>query len=109
MAVMRWRTQGLEPWSSAPDIGEMQSEMNRLFDTFFGRPAQLGVSERVWAPVADMYETKDELVIKLALAVTVPVLVMAVYLLIVRRLGEGAVAVDCRGTLADTSHKELHP
>jgi hypothetical protein len=29
--------------------------------------------------------------------------------LIVRRLGEGAVAVDSRGTLADTSHKELHP
>jgi acetyl-CoA synthetase (ADP-forming) len=28
--------------------------------------------------------------------------------LIVRRQGEGAVAVDRRGTLADTSHKELH-
>ena len=67
MSVVRWHTQGLEPWSSARDIGEVQSEMNRLFDGFFGRPAQLGVSERVWAPVADMYETKDELVIKLDL------------------------------------------
>jgi HSP20 family protein len=67
MAVMRWRNQGLEPWSSARDIGDVQSEMNRLFDGFFGRPAQSGVSERVWAPVADMYETKDELLIKLDL------------------------------------------
>jgi HSP20 family protein len=67
MAVMRWRSQGLEPWSSARDIGEVQSEMNRLFDGFFGRPAQSGVTERVWAPVADMYETKDELLIKLDL------------------------------------------
>jgi HSP20 family protein len=41
--------------------------MNRLFDDFFGRPTQAGASERVWAPVADMYETKDELVIKLDL------------------------------------------
>jgi HSP20 family protein len=67
MAVMHWRNQSLEPWSSARDIGEVQSEMNRLFDSFFGRPARSGVSERVWAPVADMYETKDELVIKLDL------------------------------------------
>jgi HSP20 family protein len=67
MAVMRWRNQGLEPWSSARDIGEVQAEMNRLFDGFFGRPAQSGVAERVWAPVADMYETKDDLVIKLDL------------------------------------------
>jgi HSP20 family protein len=67
MAVMHWRNQGLEPWSSVRDIGEVQSEMNRLFDGFFGRPAQPGVSERVWAPVADMYETKDELVVKLDL------------------------------------------
>src|SRR2546427_2639286 len=67
MSVVRWGSQGLEPWSSARDIGEVQSEMNRLFDGFFGRPTQAGASERVWAPVADMYETKDELVIKLDL------------------------------------------
>jgi HSP20 family protein len=67
MAVMRWRNQSLEPWSPARDIGEVQWEMNRLFDGFFGRPAQPGVSERVGAPVADVYETEDELVIKLDL------------------------------------------
>lgn len=40
--------------------------MNRLFDNFFGRPAGLGVVERVWAPAMDMYdmyETKDDLVV----------------------------------------------
>jgi hypothetical protein len=39
MSVMRWRSQGLEPWSSARHIGEVQAEMNRLFDGFFGGPA----------------------------------------------------------------------
>jgi HSP20 family protein len=66
MAVMRWRPvgQGLEPWVGARELGDIQTEVNRLFGTFFGRSAQAGPSERSWAPVADMYETKDELVIK---------------------------------------------
>jgi HSP20 family protein len=41
--------------------------MNRLFDSFLGRPAHSGALERAWAPAADMYETTDELVIKLDL------------------------------------------
>ena len=66
MAVMRWRPvgQGLEPWVGAREVGDIQSEVNRLFDSFFGRSAQAGMPEHVWAPAADMYETKDELVIK---------------------------------------------
>jgi len=66
MAVMRWRpfSQGLEPWAGARELGDIQSEVNRLFDSFFGRPFQGGAPERAWAPAADMYETKDELVIK---------------------------------------------
>ena len=66
MAVMRWRPfgQGLEPWVGARELGDIQSEVNHFFDTFFGRSAQSGVPERAWAPAADMYETKDELVIK---------------------------------------------
>lgn len=69
MTVMRWRpmSQGLEPWVGAREIGDIQSEVNRLFDTFFGRPVQGGSPERSWAPAADMYETKDELVIKVDL------------------------------------------
>jgi len=66
MAVMRWRpvSQGLGPWVGASELGDIQTEVNRLFGTFFGRSAQAGPSERSWAPAADMYETKDELVIK---------------------------------------------
>ena len=65
MALVRFR-----PFSSAldpfRDLSGTQSEMNRLFDGFFGRPSQVGQvggMERVWAPAVDMYETKDELVI----------------------------------------------
>jgi HSP20 family protein len=66
MAVMGWRpfTQELEPWVGARELGEMQSEVGRLFDTFLGRSAPSTPQERTWAPAADMYETKDELVIK---------------------------------------------
>jgi HSP20 family protein len=66
MAVMRWRpfSQGLETWAGARELGEMQSEVSRLFDAFLGRSAQSAPQERAWAPAADMYETKDELVIK---------------------------------------------
>ena len=66
MAMMRWRPfgQGLEPWLGAGELGAIQSEVNRLFDTSFGCSAPNGASERAWAPAADMYETKDELVIK---------------------------------------------
>jgi HSP20 family protein len=45
----------------------MQSEVNRLLETVFGRTAQGGVQERAWVPAADMHETKDELVIKVDL------------------------------------------
>ena len=35
--------------------------MNQLFDGVFGRPAAAATSERMWLPLYDMYETKDEL------------------------------------------------
>ncbi|HEV8641194.1 MAG TPA: Hsp20/alpha crystallin family protein [Methylomirabilota bacterium] len=35
--------------------------MNRLFDNFFGRPSAVATAERVWLPLCDMYETKDDL------------------------------------------------
>jgi HSP20 family protein len=66
---MQWRpfNQGLEPWAGARELGGVQSEVNRFLDTFFGRSAQGDEQERTWTPVADMYETKDELVIKVDL------------------------------------------
>jgi len=37
--------------------------MNRLFDSFFGRPATVATGERMWAPLLDVSETKDDLVV----------------------------------------------
>ena len=67
MALVRFRPFGqvVDPFR---DLGDIQSEMNRLFDSFFGRPApQTGSIERVWAPAVDMHETKDELVMNIEL------------------------------------------
>jgi len=63
MAIVRFR-----PFSQAVDsfrdFGDMQAEVNRLFDNFLGRPAQQpGSMERVWAPAVDMYETKEAIVV----------------------------------------------
>ncbi len=59
MAIVRFR-QAVDPFR---DFGDIQTEVNRLFDSFLGRPAQTPAMERVWAPAVDMYETKDELVV----------------------------------------------
>ncbi len=66
MAVICWRPfgRGLEPWVGARELADIPSEVNRLFDTSFGWSAPNGALERAWVPAADMYETKDELVIK---------------------------------------------
>ena len=63
MAIVRFR-----PFSQAVDsfrdFGDMQAEVNRLFDNFLGRPMQQHAGmERVWAPAVDVYETKDALVV----------------------------------------------
>jgi len=48
----------LQRWEGLTDI---QQEMNRLFDSFFGRPATMQTSDRLWLPLVDMSETKDDL------------------------------------------------
>jgi HSP20 family protein len=61
MALVRFRpfTQTLDP---TRELGDIQSEVNRLFDSFFGRPSQVGV-ERAWAPGVDIFETEEDLVV----------------------------------------------
>ncbi len=68
MTMERWR-----PFGTLMERGEgfrdIQSEMNRLFDSFFGRgtaPAA-GAGGRGWMPAVDMYETKDYLVLHVEL------------------------------------------
>jgi HSP20 family protein len=62
MAIVRFRPfgQAVEPFR---DFDDVQTEVNRLFDNFLGRPAQANGMERMWSPAVDMHETKDEVVV----------------------------------------------
>ena len=59
----------LERWDPFRNMSDVQGEVSRLFDTFFGRPTVggNGPSPRMWVPVLDMYETKDDLVVSFEL------------------------------------------
>jgi HSP20 family protein len=65
MAMDRWRPFGstIEHWEPFRDPAGIQGEINRLFDSFFGRPSTVAAGERLWAPLADVRQTKDDLVI----------------------------------------------
>jgi HSP20 family protein len=49
-------------WDPAREVDSLQSEMNRLFDTFFGGNDTPGV--RRWVPAMDLVETDDHLVLR---------------------------------------------
>jgi HSP20 family protein len=62
MAMERWRPFGFaDRWEPFRNVSDIQGEVNRLFDTFLGRPA--APATRSWLPAVDMHETKDELVL----------------------------------------------
>ena len=64
MAMERWRPFGsMERWDPFRGIGEIQSEVNRLFDSWSGRGNTVG--ERMWLPAVDVHETKDDFVLTL--------------------------------------------
>jgi HSP20 family protein len=59
MALIRW-----EP---VRELNTIQSEMNRLFNTFFEAPAQgsgTGATLRRWIPAMDLVETEDDFVLR---------------------------------------------
>ena len=60
MALIRFR-----PFSQelSSDLTDIQAQVNRFFDGFLGQPTGSGKIERVWAPTADMYETKNQFVV----------------------------------------------
>ena len=45
------------------DLTDMQKEMNRLFDDFFGE-RRTGMTEGQWVPAVDVSETESELVVR---------------------------------------------
>jgi HSP20 family protein len=53
MAIVRW-----EP---AREVDSLQTEVNRVFDAFFGQGTN---PSRRWVPAMDLVETGDELVLK---------------------------------------------
>jgi len=61
MAIVRW-----EPFR---ELGSIQSEMNRLFNTVLDGPSAAGQGgvQRRWAPAMDLVESGDHYVLKLDL------------------------------------------
>src|SRR5436190_600437 len=56
MAIVRW-----EP---SRELDSLQSEFNRLFDTFLGNGGRNELRPRRWVPAMDLVETDDHLVLK---------------------------------------------
>jgi len=52
-------------WDPFRDMVSIRDEIDRLFDGFFGRmPAKRSVMEGIWAPLVDIEETKDDILIR---------------------------------------------
>jgi len=56
MALVRW-----EP---TREVDSLQSEVNRVFDAFFGSGSGSATRARRWVPAMDLVETEDHLVLK---------------------------------------------
>jgi len=65
MTIERWRPYGtaVERWEPLRRVNDIQGEVNRLLDSFFGRSVTVAAGERMWAPLSDMYESKDDLLV----------------------------------------------
>jgi HSP20 family protein len=80
MALVRW-----EP---VRELSSLQSEMNRVFNTFFDVPATPGEGNaRRWVPAMDLVETEDHFALKADLP----------------GLAEGDVAIDLEGDVLTVS------
>src|SRR5215211_7774656 len=51
-------------WDPAREVDFMQSEMNRVFDAFFGKGTPNGNRGRRWVPAMDLVEQDDQLVLR---------------------------------------------
>ncbi len=51
-------------WDPFSDMVSLQEDMNRLFSDFWGRGRGRGITDGFWAPLVDLEETKDEVVVK---------------------------------------------
>ena len=60
----RWRIHRFDPFR---ELSDMQTEINRAFDAYFGGRPRAAAPERAWAPPIDVYETRDQLVVAVEL------------------------------------------
>jgi HSP20 family protein len=60
----RWQIRRFDPFRELTDI---QAEINRAFDAYFGVHPRTAAAERAWAPPVDVYETRDDLVVAVEL------------------------------------------
>ena len=51
-------------WEPTREVDSLQSEVNRVFDAFFGAGAGNATRARRWVPAMDLVETEDHLVLK---------------------------------------------
>jgi HSP20 family protein len=51
-------------WDPGRELDSLQSDMSRLFDSFFGGRTANGGSARRWIPAMDLVETEDHLVLR---------------------------------------------
>jgi HSP20 family protein len=51
-------------WDPAREVDLMQSELNRVFDAFFGTEAGSAGRSRRWVPAMDLVERGDDLVLR---------------------------------------------
>ena len=51
-------------WEPLRELGTLQSEMNRLFNTVFDGPTPNGATMRRWMPAMDLLESGDHFVLR---------------------------------------------
>ena len=68
MALVRWNpmmpwSPSQEPWTPFTGMESLRSEMDRLFNTYFGNVPSSGASESLWYPRVDLREQEQEFVL----------------------------------------------
>jgi HSP20 family protein len=65
--MIRWQKPEINPWLTADAFGNLQDEVNRLFDSTLPEWTSLPRLMGAWGPNLDLYEDKENLVAKVEL------------------------------------------
>jgi HSP20 family protein len=64
MNLIRWQRPVMTPWSSFGRLSDLRDEIDRLFDTPMTELARTSNLLSGWTPALDVYEQKDNFVVK---------------------------------------------